>query len=478
MLTTPEPSEDLFMYLSMSENTVSAMLVRDQGVQQPVYYVRKTLVDVETRYLPLEKLVLALVHATRKLPHYFQAHTVYVLTEYPLQSLLKRSKFMSRIAKWRTRLSSFDIRYRSRSLVKGQVLADFVAEFFTRKETEVVCHAKVHSWKVFVDGASNAIGAGAGIVIITPKGLRLEYSFRLGFRASNNEAEYEALLAELKVVLDLGAREVEIYSDSQLVVNQVQGSFEARDPWTMEYLQLVKRIMNRFLKTKVFQVAGRENRHTDSLATLASSLTEKVPRLIKMKLVAKPSINIGGYAAIMLGMLIGTPSNDPGVLVATNAEGCCRICAEVRPVLEACPFDSSASKESKSYQQSMALYAIGAGHCQPVPPINRKLQFDSKAFGKFCNDLDIKNRYSTPAYSQSNGQAEATNKEIVNGLKKRLEGAKGKWAKELPNVLWAYQTTPRRSKGETPFSVTYRAEAVILAEVNLCSAWATSFVLA
>ena len=84
MLTALEPGEDLFMYLSVSEHAVSAMLLRDQGVQQPVYYISKTLVDVEMRYLPLEKLVLALVHATRKLPHYFQAHTVYVLTKYPL----------------------------------------------------------------------------------------------------------------------------------------------------------------------------------------------------------------------------------------------------------------------------------------------------------------------------------------------------------------------------------------------------------
>ena len=81
------------MYILVTNHAVSAMLLRDQGVQQPVYYISKTLIDAETRYLPLEKLVLALVHATRKLPHYFQAHTVYVLTEYPLQSLLKRSDF-------------------------------------------------------------------------------------------------------------------------------------------------------------------------------------------------------------------------------------------------------------------------------------------------------------------------------------------------------------------------------------------------
>ena len=84
MLTALEPGDDLFMYLSVSNHAISAMLLRDQGVQQPMYYINKTLVDVETRYLPLEKLVLALVYATRKLPYYFQAHTVFILTEYPL----------------------------------------------------------------------------------------------------------------------------------------------------------------------------------------------------------------------------------------------------------------------------------------------------------------------------------------------------------------------------------------------------------
>ena len=92
------------------------------------------------------------------------------------------------------------------------------------------------------------------------------------------------------------------------------------------------------------------------------------------------------------------------------------------------------------------------------------LQFDSKAFRKYCSDLGIKNRYSTPAYPQGNGQAEAVNKVIVGGLKKRLDDAKGRWVEELPHVLWAYRTTPRRSTGETPFSMTYEAEAVIPVE--------------
>ena len=167
----PEFGEDLFMYLLVSDHAMSAVLLRDQGVQQPVYYISKTLVDAETRYLPLEKLVLALVHATRKLPHYFQAHTVFVLTEYPLQSLLKRSDFTGRIAKWGTRLGSFDIRYRPRSSVKGQILADFIVEFTPKNDGKIIYNAKSRPWKVFIDGASNAMGAGAGIIIITSEGI-------------------------------------------------------------------------------------------------------------------------------------------------------------------------------------------------------------------------------------------------------------------------------------------------------------------
>ncbi|XP_050280675.1 uncharacterized protein LOC126721668 [Quercus robur] len=254
-LTAPEPGEDLFMYLSVTDHAVSSVLLRDQGVQMPVYYISKTLVDAETRYLPLEKLVLALVHATRKLPHYFQAHMVFVLTEYPLQSLLKRSDFTGRIAKWGTQLGSFDIRYRPRSSVKGQVLADFIVEFTPKNDGKVVCNAEIRLLKVFVDGASNAMGVGAGIVIITPEGIPLEHSFRLGFKASNNEAEYEALLAGLRAILHLGAKDVEIYSDSRLV--------------------------------------GRsQNKHADSLATLASSATEDTPWLVTIELIREPSISV------------------------------------------------------------------------------------------------------------------------------------------------------------------------------------------
>ena len=103
------------------------------------------------------------------------------------------------------------------------------------------------------------------------------------------------------------------------------------------------------------------------------------------------------------------------------------------------------------------------------------LQFDSKMFRKYCGELGITNRYSTPTYPQGNGQAEAVNKIIVSGLKKRLDDAKGKWVEELPHVLWTYRTTPRRSTGETPFSMTYGTKAVIPLETGFPTSRTSSF---
>ena len=103
------------------------------------------------------------------------------------------------------------------------------------------------------------------------------------------------------------------------------------------------------------------------------------------------------------------------------------------------------------------------------------LQFDSKAFRRYYCDLGKKNKYSTPAYPQGNGQTKAVNKVIVSGLKKRLDDAKGKWVEELPHVLWTYQTTPHRSTRETPFSMTYGAEAVISLETRFPTLRTSSF---
>ena len=107
--------------------------------------------------------------------------------------------------------------------------------------------------------------------------------------------------------------------------------------------------------------------------------------------------------------------------------------------------------------------------------LDNGLQFDNKSFRRYCCDLGITNKYSTTAYPQGNRQAEAVNKVIVNRLKKRLDDAKGRWVEELSHVLWMYRTTPHRSTGETPFSMTYGAEAIIPLETGFPTLRTTSF---
>ena len=122
--------EVLFAHLAVAFYAISFVLIRvDSGIQRPVYYVSKAFNEVEVRYLPLENAILAVVHATRKLPHYFQAHIVVVLTQFPLKSILQSADYTGRVAKWGTILGAFDIKYMPRTSIKGQVLTDLVAEF-------------------------------------------------------------------------------------------------------------------------------------------------------------------------------------------------------------------------------------------------------------------------------------------------------------------------------------------------------------
>ena len=120
IMSSPVVDEVLFSHIAVALYAISLVLIRvDSGIQQPVYYVSKSLNEAEVRYLPLEKAILAVVHATRKLPHYFQAHTVVMLTQLPLKSVLRSADYTGRIAKWGTILGAFDIKYMPHTSIKG-----------------------------------------------------------------------------------------------------------------------------------------------------------------------------------------------------------------------------------------------------------------------------------------------------------------------------------------------------------------------
>ena len=130
IMSSLEMDEVLFAYIAVAPHAISLVLVRvNSGIQRPVYHVSKSLHEVEIRYLPLEKAILVVVHATRKLLHYFQAHAIVVLTQLPLRALLQSVDYTRRISKWGTILGVFNIKYMPRTSVKGQVHATLVAEF-------------------------------------------------------------------------------------------------------------------------------------------------------------------------------------------------------------------------------------------------------------------------------------------------------------------------------------------------------------
>ena len=257
--------------------------------------------EVEVRYLPLEKAILVVVHATCKLPHYFQSHTVVVLTQLSLRSLLWSADYTGGISKWGMILGAFDIKYMPRTSVKGQVLVDLVIEFaeslleekiekqnVDKKSVGLVSLQEPLSWRVYADGAANQRGLGVGLVITSPEMIVIEKSLRLGFSATNNETEYETLLVGMAIVQKTGGRTVEMFSNSRLVVGQIKGELEARDPRMQEYLNQVRCLQSEFESFTLLQIPRSRNTHADSLATLATSSAQDLPRVILVENLCKP----------------------------------------------------------------------------------------------------------------------------------------------------------------------------------------------
>ena len=152
ILARPEAGETLFMYLAVSDVAVSVVLFKESedGRQRPVFFVSKSLADVETRYNHLEQAALALRIATKKLRLYFQVHPIVVLTNLPLQSTIHKPDLSRRMARWAIELSEYGILYKPRLAKKGQVLANFLVEI-SQPET---CPDSSNWWTLSVDGAS------------------------------------------------------------------------------------------------------------------------------------------------------------------------------------------------------------------------------------------------------------------------------------------------------------------------------------
>ena len=219
LLSPSKHGKELYLYLAVSPTAVSSALIREEEKQQLlVYYTSRALRGAEERYPPMEKLAFALVTAARKLRPYFQAHTIVLLTNHPLRKAINKPDATGRLIQWSIELSEFDIDYRPRTAIKTQALADFIAEFTLKDDEPTEDVEQTSKWTVNIDGSSTRDSGGVGIVLKSPEGDIIKQAVQLQYPTTNNKVEYEALLAGLKMAKILGATELDVLSDSQLVV--------------------------------------------------------------------------------------------------------------------------------------------------------------------------------------------------------------------------------------------------------------------
>ncbi|XP_004305333.1 PREDICTED: uncharacterized protein LOC101309858 [Fragaria vesca subsp. vesca] len=255
------PGEMLYLYLAVFDTTGSSALIRtDNAIELPVYYVGKGFTLAESRYPNIEKMALALIVTARKLRHYFQAHFITLFTNCPL-------------------------RQSNQIEVKKAPL-----------EAEP-------SWKLYVDGSVTKAKSGEGIILVSPDGFKYKYALEFKFATSNNAAEYKVLIGGLQLPQEIRVRRVQVFSDSQLVVNQVSGTFEANEPHLNSYQTLAKALLHRFESATVTQVPRKENSNADALARLATGTRQKGRKKVKIEILDRPSITktISEIFAISIG---------------------------------------------------------------------------------------------------------------------------------------------------------------------------------
>ncbi|XP_065625444.1 uncharacterized protein LOC136065760 [Quercus suber] len=235
----------------------------------------------------MEKLVFALITASRKLRHYFQAHVINVMTNHPLKKAMNKLEAAGRLIQWAVELSEFDIKYQLRHAIKAQALADFITEFTLSCDDEG--EVKNSKWIVHVDGSSTLHVGGIGVVLQSPEGDKLKHKVRLQYQTTNNEVEYEALLKGLELAKSVEAKSLLVLGDSQLIIGQVNGMFEAKEERMRKYLNRVTRLIKKFEEVSFVQVLREENMEANALAKEASS-SEAVDKFDKIQYM--PSIDI------------------------------------------------------------------------------------------------------------------------------------------------------------------------------------------
>ncbi|GKC95151.1 reverse transcriptase domain-containing protein [Tanacetum coccineum] len=214
--------------------------------------------------VPMEKLVLALVHASKCLKRYFQAHPIIVITDQPIQQILSRPEVAGRLQKWSIELGEYAIHYRPRVSVKGQILADFIVERPEEDSSNTTMEEKEElpePWILFT------------------------------FDATNNEVEYEALIAGLRITEQMGVKNLQVNVYSRLVANQVNGTYVAKEADMIHYLEKVKALTGSFKAFTIKQIPRSENKKADALSKIASTSFAHLSKQVLVEELKEKSIS-------------------------------------------------------------------------------------------------------------------------------------------------------------------------------------------
>ncbi|GKV02751.1 hypothetical protein SLEP1_g15146 [Rubroshorea leprosula] len=339
--------------------------------------------------------------------------------------------------------------------------------------------------------ASSSKGSRAGGLLIGPDGYRSEHALKFNFDATNNMAEYEALLLGLQLALELKINVIQVYSDSQLVVNQINSICEVVDPVMVKYVALVVELKCKFQKFCLSKISRIENEQADSLSKFVfhSSLSSKSvfvevldessfmkPRMMEINIdldTPKELTNLiapwpfAQWGLDLLGPFVKEVGGVTHPIVGVDY---------FTKWVEAQPLSSLTSKKVEDFVFSSIIYRYGIPN-QIVADNGTQFNCTSfrDSFRDFCSSYRIKLQFTSIYHPESNGMVESVNKCILEGIKPRLEQHKAKWADELNNVLWAYRTTSRTAIGETPYHLAFGTEAVIPIEIGVLSFRVTHF---
>src|SRR4051812_13904932 len=246
------------------------------------------LTKSQQRYPHYQKLLLAIIMTSRKVSHYFDEHPVTIVISAPLADNLNNPGATGRVAEWNIELSPRDLQFKHQTTIKAQVLPDFLVEW-----TEVQTPGPPdlsNSWTMFFDGSKRQQGAGAGVVLVSPKGTKLRYVLQINFgHTSNNEAEYEALLHGMRMAKTCGATRLIIYGDSNLVVQQAMRNCDAIADNMAAYQKLYNALEGSFKGCELNYITRSNNTEADELANIGST-RGPIPPGVFLKSISERSI--------------------------------------------------------------------------------------------------------------------------------------------------------------------------------------------